>query len=206
MAKNKYVQIFRRRREGKTDYRKRRGMIIGRQSFLSVRISGKYVYGQILRATASGDITLCAASSRDLSEKFGWKGSPKSIPGSFLTGLYLGRLAQEKGVQGVVVYSGVGRFVHGSRIASLISGAKEAGLKIEINEESLPDAGRIKGEHIAEYAKMLQTQNKEAFDRAFSGLMASGLNPAEYPAHFEQVKSSISRAQLTEVKKKEAAA
>ncbi len=187
----RYVQIFRRRREGKTDYRKRRGVILGREPFLSVRVSGKYVYGQVLRATATGDVTLCAASSRDLRGKFGWKGSPKSIPGAYLTGLYLGRLAQEKGLDDVVVYSGLNRFVHGSRIASLISGAKEAGLNIEIDEESLPDEERIKGEHIAAYAKSLEESDKERYDRTFSGLVSSGLNPAEYASHFDQVRSAI---------------
>lgn len=188
----KYVQIFRRRREGKTDYRKRRGLIIGRQPFLSIRVSGKYIYGQILKATANGDITLCAASSRDLEEKFGWKGSPKSIPGAYLTGLYLGKIASQAEVENVVVYAGVGRFIHGSRIASLIAGAKESGLQIEIDEESLPDKERLRGDHIARYAKTLQSEDKDSYDRMFSGLISSGFNPESYPSHFDKVKSTIS--------------
>lgn len=188
----KYVQIFRRRREGKTDYRKRRGLIIGRQPFLSIRVSGKYIYGQILKATANGDITLCAASSRDLEEKFGWKGSPKSIPGAYLTGLYLGKLASQAKVENVVVYAGVGRFIHGSRIASLIAGVKESGLQIEIDEESLPDEERLRGNHIASYAKTLQSEDKDSYDRMFSGLISSGFNPESYPSHFDKVKSTIS--------------
>lgn len=187
----KYVQIFRRRREGKTDYRKRRGLIIGRQPFLSIRVSGKYIYGQILRATAKGDITLCAASSRDLEEKFGWKGSAKNIPGAYLTGLYLGKLANQENIVSVVVYVGVGRFIHGSRIASLIAGAKESGLQIEIDEKSLPDEERLRGGHISNYAKTLQSKDKDLYARSFSGLTSSGFNPESYPAHFEKVKSAI---------------
>ena len=191
MPRSKYVHIFRRRREGKTDYKKRRGIIIGKHPFLSVRISGRYVYGQIIRPTSTGDMTLCAASSRDLAKQFGWKGSTKSIPGAYLTGFHLGRIAKREGVEGAVVYSGVGRFVHGSRFSSVIAGARDAGLKVEIDEESLPVESRIKGEHISKYGKELESKDKEAFDKAFSSLLASGMNPGEYPKHFEQVKASI---------------
>lgn len=187
----KYVQIFRRRREGKTDYRKRRGVVVGKQPFLSIRISGRYIYGQVLKPTATGDVTLCAASSRDLAQKFGWKGSPKSLPGAYLTGYQLGSVAKQRGVSGAVVYTGVGRFVHGSRIASVIAGAKDAGLEMEINEDSLPDEKRLKGEHISSFAKELEANDRDAFNKRFSGLISSGLNPSEYPSHFDKVKAAI---------------
>ena len=132
---------------------------------------------------------------RDVIERsaklFGWKGSTKSIPGAYLTGFYLGQIAKREGIEGAVVYSGVGRFVHGSRISSVIAGAKDAGLQVQIDEKSLPDEERIKGEHISNYGKDLEARDKDAFNKDFSGLLASGLNPVDYPSHFEQVKSSI---------------
>ena len=39
--KQRYVSILRRRRETKTDYRKRKSIIISRMPFVSVNISGK---------------------------------------------------------------------------------------------------------------------------------------------------------------------
>lgn len=191
MVKGQYLHIFRRRRQGKTDYRKRRGIIVGRLPFLSVRVSGRYIYAQILKSTASGDLTLCSASSRDLVKKFGWKGSPKNLPGAYLTGFYLGQLAQDSDVSNVIVYSGVGRFVHGSRIASLINGAKESGLEVQVNDESLPDESRVRGSHIAEYAKKLETEDKEKYNRIFSKMLSTGMSPSEYPAQFEKVKAAI---------------
>lgn len=185
-----YVHIVRRRREGKTDYRKRRGMIVGKQAFLSVRISGRYIYAQLLRSSPTGDITLCAASSRNLS-KFGWKGSSKNLPGAFLTGYHLGRLAQDSHVKDAILYSGVGRFVHGSRVASLIEGANQAGLNISINEESYPEKDRINGKHIAEYARKLEEENKEKFAKTFSKVIGSGTSPLNYPTDFEKVKKAI---------------
>jgi len=191
MPKARYIHVFRRRREGKTDYRKRKGIILGKTPFVSVHITGKYIYSQVLKPSATGDLTIAAASSRDLVKKFGWKGSTKNLPGAYLTGYYLGQLAGEKNLKEAIVYSGVGRFVHGSRIASLISGARDAGLEINVNEESLPDEKRVSGKHIADYSKMLEKDDKEKREQIFSKLLSSGLNPSEYPAHFESVKAKI---------------
>jgi large subunit ribosomal protein L18 len=191
LPKSHYIHLFRRRREGKTDYRKRKGIILGNRPFVTVHVSGKYIYSQILKPTVSGDITLAAASSRDLTKKFGWKGSSKNLPGAYLTGYYLGHLASEHNLKQAVVYSGVGRFVHGSRIASLINGAKDAGLDIQVNEESLPDEARISGKHISNYSEKLVKENKEKHDQIFSKVINSGMNPSDYPAHFEMIKSKI---------------
>jgi large subunit ribosomal protein L18 len=186
-----YVQVFRRRREGKTDYRKRKGIIIGKAPFVAVHVSGKYIYSQILKPSPSGDLTVAAASSRDLVKKFGWKGSTKNLPSAYLTGYYLGQLAEGHNLKEAVVYSGVGRFVHGSRIASVISGARDAGLEIQVDEESLPDEKRISGKHIADYSIKLEKEDNEKRDRIFSKLLSSNLNPSEYPSHFETVKAKI---------------
>jgi large subunit ribosomal protein L18 len=157
-------------------------------------VSGRYVYAQIIKPKATGDITLCSASSRDLAKKFGWKGSAKNLPGAFLTGFYLGKLAEKSKLESVVFYSGVGRFVHGSRVASLLDGAKTAGLKVEVGEESLPEDAREKGEHIVKFAKTLEAEDKENFRKSFSRLLSSGFNPANYPSHFEEVKAAIEKS------------
>ena len=191
MPTSRYIHIFRRRREGKTDYRKRKGIILGKTPFVSVHISGKYIYSQVLKPSPSGDLTIAAASSRDLVKKFGWKGSTKNLPGAYLTGYYLGHLAGERKLKEAVVYSGVGRFVHGSRIASLISGAKDAGLEISVDEDSLPNQSRISGKHIATYSDKLEKEDPEKRNQLFSKILSSGLNPSQYPSHFEAVKAKI---------------
>src|SRR5437879_2776553 len=88
-----FLQIFRRRREGKTDYGKRRGIIVGKSEFLTISISSKYIYAQIHKATQSGDLTLCSTASSDLEEASGWKGATKNLPAAYLTGYLLGRRA-----------------------------------------------------------------------------------------------------------------
>jgi large subunit ribosomal protein L18 len=191
MPSNHYVQIFRRRREGKTDYRKRKGIILGKYPFVSVHISGRYIYSQILQPSPKGDKTIASASSRDLVKKFGWDGSTKNLPSAYLTGFYLGHLASEKSLKEIVLYSGVGRYVHGSRIASLICGAKDAGLEVHVDDESLPHEDRISGKHISNYSDKLEKEDKEKRQRIFSKLLSSGLNPSQYPSRFESVKAKI---------------
>ena len=191
MVRQHHIQIFRRRREGKTDYRKRKAIIVGKSPFLSVRISGRYVYAQLMKPAAGGDTTICSASSKDIASKFGWKGSTKSIPGAYLTGLYLGRIAGEKDVSKAIVYSGIDRYIHGSRLASVINGARDAGLEVAVDEESLPDESRLNGTHIVNYAKKLESEDKERYMRSFSKMISRGLNPSQYPAHFQEVKKAI---------------
>jgi large subunit ribosomal protein L18 len=191
MAKQHYVQIFKRRRDGKTDYRKRRGLIQGRRAFLSVRVSNKYIYGQILRAAPQGDLTLCSSSSRVLAQKHGWKGSAKNLPSAYLTGYLLGKESQKAKVAEAGVYTGVSRFVHGSRIAAFLGGVKDAGLELEFDEKILPDERRIKGNHISDYGKKLTEENSSRYNEIFSKSISRGLKPEDYPSHFEQVKESI---------------
>ncbi len=167
-------------------------MIVGKQPFLSVRVSGRYIYAQILRPTPHGDITLCAASSRDLA-KFGWKGASKNLPGAFLTGFELGQRAKSSKVKNAILYSSVGRFVHGSRIASVVNGAKQAGLDVTVDDESLPDDDRTTGKHIADYAKKLGSEDREKYGRVFSKIISAGATPENYPEDFEKVKTAMQK-------------
>jgi large subunit ribosomal protein L18 len=191
MTKQQYVQIFRRRRDGKTDYRKRRGIIQGRKPFLTVRVSNNYVYGQIVRAAPQGDITLCSTSSRNLAKRYGWKGSAKNIPSAYLTGYLLGKTAQSKKISETGVYSGVSRFVHGSRMAAFLGGVKDSGLGLEFDEKILPDEKRKNGSHISDYAKKLTQEDSPKYNAVFSKSLSKGFKPEDYPSLFDRVKDSI---------------
>lgn len=191
MARSNYVHIFKRRREGKTDYRKRRGMIVGTKPFLSVRISNRYVYSQIVKPSAQGDHTLAQSTSRDLGKNYGWKGGTKNLPAAYLTGYALGKAALKKQIEDATVYSGVSTFIHGSRVTALLSGAKDAGLNLEVDDEALPSEERINGSHIGAYASKLESEDKDAYMKRFSRIANSGMKSSEIPSHFAQVKESI---------------
>jgi len=188
-----YVPLLRRRREGATDYRSRRRAITSQRALLVVRISNKNVSSQFVKPTVNGDIVLSSAHSRELA-KMGWHGSSKSTPACYLLGLLAGKKAVEAGVKEAVAYNGVVPFIRGSRIAALLKGVVDAGVKVPVGDEAFPDESRLTGKSIAEYASKLAAEDKAAYSRSFSALLKGGFKPEEYPAEFERVKAAISGA------------
>jgi len=192
-VKSTYVPLLRRRREGVTDYRSRRRAITSQRALLVVRISNKNVSSQFVKPTVNGDVVLSSAHSRELA-KMGWHGSSKSTPACYLLGLLAGKKAVEAGVKEAVAYNGVVPFIRSSRIAALLKGVVDAGVKVPVGDEAFPDENRLTGKSIAEYASKLAADNKAAYSRSFSALLKGGFKPEEYPAEFERVKAAISGA------------
>src|SRR3989442_15759686 len=81
----RYALPYRRRREGKTDYKLRRALVKSGKPRAVVRLTNKYVTVQITDATITGDIVRASASSREL-PKLGWKGGLGNLPSAYLTG------------------------------------------------------------------------------------------------------------------------
>jgi len=185
-----YKPIFRRRREGKTNYKKRRLLLYGRKPFLTVHISNYTIYGQIHQAKIGGDIVLTSANSKELS-KYGWKGSRKSTPAAYLTGLLLGLKAVTKGIKYAVLYIGPRPYIRGSRVAAFVKGVIEAGVEVPVDPETLPSEDRLLGKHIAEYATMLLTSSPEAYKKKFSLLLSRRFKPEEYVKHVSSVKTKL---------------
>lgn len=88
---------YRRRREGKTDYRARKRLITQDKNKYNspkyrmvVRFSNKFVICQIVAAELVGDKVLCAASSAEL-PRYGLKVGLKNFAAAYCTGLLLAR-------------------------------------------------------------------------------------------------------------------
>lgn len=193
-----YVRTLKRIRLDKTNYRKRAAVIVGRHSFATVKVTDQNVAAQILKPTPTGDLVIASAHSHELA-KHGWKGSTNSLPACYLTGLLLGKKALEKGTSKAVLYIGKDHFT--TRVATCAKGIADSGVNIPISDESLPDAERISGQHIAEYASSLKA-NEEEYKSRFSALLKNGLKPEDYPAHFEEVRFKISGKAAAEAKPK----
>jgi large subunit ribosomal protein L18 len=191
-SKNKhlYVPTFRRRRIGATDYRARKKMISSSEPLLAVRVSSKNVSAQFISPKPEGDHVLSSAHSRNL-RKMGWKGSLKSIPACYLLGLLAGRKAKENGVEKANLYTGVSRFVDGSRVSALVKGVKDAGVDVPMSDKAVPSEDSISGKVTADYAKSLLTDNKEQYSRLFSGLLKAGFKPEEYTENAMALKQVI---------------
>jgi large subunit ribosomal protein L18 len=194
--------LLRRIRERKTNYKKRKGMLIGKNIFTTVRLSNENVLVQMLKPSKVGDETLVSAHSREL-VKHGWQGSRKNIPACYLTGLLAGKKALVKGVKTCVLYTG--NRMYAPRIAASVKGVIDAGVSIPVDEETLPNQDRISGKHVADYANILK-DNNQVYKARFSALLKAGFAPESYQEHFNEVKASILGKPIAkkEVKKVEA--
>ena len=80
---------FRRRREGRTDYRTRLGLLKSGETRLVVRRTNGNVIVQFVGWAQEGDQVQATAVAQELA-KLGWEGSPKNTPAAYLTGLLAG--------------------------------------------------------------------------------------------------------------------
>jgi large subunit ribosomal protein L18 len=188
-----YNLPFRRRREGNTNYTKRKALLTSGIPRLIIRITGKHTIAQLTESTPTGDRVITSANSKELKNKYGWKGGSNNIPASYLTGLLAGKRANSKRMKKAIADIGLRRITKGSRIFCTLKGAIDSGLDIPHKEEILPQEERIKGNHIAEYAKQISS-NQDHYKTRFSQYLNRGLKPEDLPAHFEQVKNQILEA------------
>jgi len=99
---SRYQVKFRRRREGKTDYRQRKRLCTQDKNKyqspkyrLVVRFTNKQVICQIAYAQIDGDRILCAAQSSEL-ERYGLKVGLKNYAAAYCTGLLVARRLLQK--------------------------------------------------------------------------------------------------------------
>jgi len=140
-----YSQILRRLREEKTNYRKRKHLLMGRRDYITVQISNENTLVQIHKPEMQGDKVLASAHSRYLLGK-GWKGSRKNIPAAYLTGYLAGKKALGKGIKAAVLYSGTRKYTQ--RMAAALKGVIDAGLEVPADSETFPNEERISGKHL----------------------------------------------------------
>ena len=185
----RYNVPFRRRREGKTDYKKRATLVVARRPRAVVRITGKHTIVQTIEAKSKGDRVLAAASSIELDE-FGWKGGCGNVPAAYLTGYLAGFRSIQKGASEAVFDIGLRKASKGGRIFSALKGIVDSGVNLPHGEKHFPDESRIRGEHIADYAKKI-VSNPELYNKRFSQYLSRKLKPEELPSHFNEVKKRI---------------
>ena len=140
-----YSVILRRLREEKTNYKKRKLMLMSRADFVTVQISNENTLVQIHKPQFTGDKVVASAHSRFLISK-GWKGSRKNVPAAYLTGYLAGKKALASGTSSAILYSGTRKYTQ--RMAAALKGVIDAGLKIPASEETLPSEERINGQHL----------------------------------------------------------
>ncbi|MDH5815585.1 MAG: 50S ribosomal protein L18 [Candidatus Nezhaarchaeota archaeon] len=204
MVKRKAIRRvpFRRRRKGLTDYRLRLKMLLSRKPLLVVRKTNTQIIVQIVKPEVKGDVVLAQATGRELKVKFGWPASGKNTPAAYLAGYLAGLRAIKAGVKEAILYIGLHRAVKGARVFAALKGALDAGLKVPHSPEVLPSEDRIRGLHIAEYARLLRESNPTTFEKRFSAYLRSGFNPEKIVEAFESVKKRIEESLLQAIERK----
>ena len=195
----RYRVPFRRRREGKTNYRARRALVLSRVPRLVVRLSLKNAVIQVIEAEAIGDKVIVSAHSRELSNTYGWLSNGGNIPSAYLTGLLCGYKALANGVETAFLDIGLHIPSQGTRLFAALKGVVDAGVEVPHGEEILPDEDRLSGKHIADYGASL-AEEPEDYKQKFSASLSRGLRPEGMPDHFSAVKDKITSSFENKVK------
>lgn len=194
MAKDASYRVkYRRRREGRTDYRARRFLTTSGLPRLVVRSTLKNLYVLVVSPRVEGDHVLVSKSSRKLGRDFGWKGGANSIPAAYLLGLMVGYQARAEGLDSSMLDMDLKTPTKGAKVFAVVRGAVDSGFEVRHSEEVLPSDKRIRGEHIADYGKLLLA-DANAYRSRFSKYLARGLKPENLPNHFDDTKAKITEA------------
>ena len=146
---SRYVVPFRRKREGRTNYRKRLNLLKSGLPRLVIRRTNKYLIAQIVNYDPKGDKVLTTITSKAL-QKMGWKFSCKNLPAAYLLGLLIGKKAKELNVDKVILDIGLHRATKGNRLFAFVKGVLDSGINVPVDESMFPSDERLSGKHISE--------------------------------------------------------
>jgi large subunit ribosomal protein L18 len=138
---------FRRRREGKTNFRYRLNLIKSNKPRAVVRYSNKFVTVQFIEFKLDGDRVIASATSSELT-KFGWNGGTSNIPAAYLVGMLAAKRAKEHNVENAVLDIGLRVPTKGAKVFAALQGIIDFGVEIPHNDEILPSPERVSGSHI----------------------------------------------------------
>ncbi|VVB67590.1 50S ribosomal protein L18 [Candidatus Norongarragalina meridionalis] len=144
-----YCVHFRRRRENRTNYRKRLALLKSGLPRAVIRKSNKYILVQVANFEQAGDRVLCTASSKEL-DAFGFKGAKNNSPAAYLTGLLAARKSLKKGVKEAVPDIGLNFASKGCVLFAALKGVADGGVAIGVSDEKAPSNERIAGKHLSE--------------------------------------------------------
>src|SRR3989338_1961556 len=159
--------LKRRRKEFKTDYKKRFALLKSGLPRVIFRKTNKYLIVQYVKSDNAQDKILLGIDSKVLL-KYGWpkEETIKSIPAAYLTGYLFGKKILLKRLEGSpesslgegspetsfeekpIIDFGMARVLHKTRVYAFILGLIDSGIKIECKKESFPEESRIKGNHL----------------------------------------------------------
>jgi large subunit ribosomal protein L18 len=128
--------LFRRRREGRTNYNKRLKLLLSGKQRLVVRFTGQRVIAQIVNFTEAGDKIVAGVDSFAL-KKMGWPGSCKNIPAAYLTGLMIGKAGVKAGSKQAILDTGHLSPLKQGKLFAFLKGVLDGGLEVPHGEKDV---------------------------------------------------------------------
>jgi len=144
----RYRVHFRRRREGRTDYRVRLKLLKSGRTRAVVRISERRVRVSLVTFDPTGDRVVAAADSSELGGIAFPASSLASTPAAYLTAYLAGLRAKASGTEEAVLDLGIRHPTAGGRLSAALKGLLDSGLEIPHGDEGFPKADRLNGSHL----------------------------------------------------------
>lgn len=180
---------YRRKAEGKTDYKKRMKLLLAGKPRLILRFTNYKIIAQIAEFSLKGDKIRVSLDSTAL-KAFGWNYSYKNISAAYLTGLMLGKEAVKGGFSEAILDTGLKTPKSKGKTYAFLKGVVDAGLRVPHQENIFPDEKRIKGEHLLEYALQLK-KDESKFKQKFGQYLKTNAQLEKIKESFEQVQRKI---------------
>jgi len=143
--------IVKRRKEFRTDYKKRKKFLKSERPRLVFRRTNRYFMVQYVVSKEAQDKIIFSITSKELL-KHGWpkefEGSLKSIPAAYLTGFLFGKEIRNKKLETPIVDFGMLRTQHKTKIYGFLKGLIDAEIEINCKEEAFPEEERIFGKNL----------------------------------------------------------
>lgn len=189
MKKSKKTVYYRRKRDGVTNYKKRLKLLLSDKLRLVVRKSLNNIAAQVIEYNEKGDLIILSAHSSQL-KKIGWDYPCGNLPSAYLTGLLLGKKANEKKIKEVILDAGMHKPTNGSKIYAVVKGVLDAGINIPCSKEVLPSEDRIEGKHIEKYASVLKGDS-DRYKKQFGKCLKTNIDPNEFSKNFNLFKKRL---------------
>lgn len=200
MLKSKiYTVAFKRKRERKTNYKKRIKYISSNKIRIVIRLSNKNIKIQGIKFNEDGDLILGTIISSEL-KKLGWKGPINNIPSAYLIGFLFGKKFKDKFNEGIIDI-GLKSITRGAKLSAAIMGIVDSGINIPHSKEIFPVEDKICGRTLSEFLKKLKETNQEVNNKQFSKYLKKGFNPEDLIKNFEEVKKRILGEKEVETKR-----
>ncbi|MBT3298597.1 50S ribosomal protein L18 [archaeon] len=193
MASKKAKPVnYRRKREGKTNYKKRLRLLLSEKPRLVLRLSNTKIVAQIIEFDVKGDKVLFASDSNSL-KKLGWNFSFKSLPAAYLFGLDFGKKALSQfSDKEIILDTGLRTPQVKGKIYAFLKGVLDGGLNVlHGSEDVYPIEERLNGKSIENYAKLLKKSNEESYKKRFALNLKNKADPCNMNVKFEEIKINL---------------